>query len=296
MRVAVAGASGFIGRRLCAALAEQGHTVCALTRRPDRYAGAGEPVAADVRDPGSLVDALRGAEAAYYLVHSLDQPAFARLDAEAARNFALTAGDVRLPQIIYLGGLGDGKDLSTHVRSRHQVEHRLAATGVPVTALRAAVVVGHGGTAWEMTRQLVEHLPVMLTPPWVRTRTQPIAAADAIRYLTGVLGNQCAFDRTLEIGGTEVLEYGDMLRRLAAIQGRSLRLVPAPVFHSRLAALGLALVTDIDLRTARALIGSMANEAVVEDDSARSLVPFTPMDYDEAALAALSERAAALRT
>ncbi len=296
MRIVVAGSSGFVGRRLCPALEEAGHAVVAMTRHPDTYRGAGTPVRADVHDAASLDEALAGADAAYYLVHSLDDADFLRKDAEAARTFAEAAGRAGLRRIVYLGGLGDDADaLSAHLRSRREVEELLASGGVPVTTLRAGIIVGHGGISWEMTRQLVEHLPAMLTPRWVRTRTQPIAVADVVRYLVGVLEAPVEGSRSFDVGGPEVLQYVEMLRRVALIEGRKLLVVPVPLLTPSLSSRWLSLVTSIDVQTGRSLIDSMSNEVVVRDDSIRELVPFSPLDYDAAVLQALGERAKAAR-
>jgi uncharacterized protein YbjT (DUF2867 family) len=288
MRVLVAGASGFVGRRLCPALVEAGHEVRAMTRRPSEYQGAGVAVRGDVHDPSSFD--FDGCDAAYYLVHSLDSADFERRDAEAACTFAAAAKGLR--QIVYLGGLGDDSDeLSPHLRSRREVETLLGASGVPVTCLRAGIIVGHGGISWEMTRQLVEHLPVMVTPRWVRTLTQPIAVADVVRYLVGVLSLPEASGRAFDIGGPEVLPYVDMLRRVAVIEGRPLLVLPVPLLTPQLSSLWLSLVTSVDVRTGRTLVESMTNEVVVREDDIRELVPFEPMGYDEAVLQALGERA-----
>jgi uncharacterized protein YbjT (DUF2867 family) len=296
MRVLVAGASGFVGSRLCPALDEAGHDVLAMTRHPAKYRGAGKAVRGDVADVGSLRDALKGVEAAYYLVHSLDSADFKRRDADAARAFARAAADTGVDRIVYLGGLGDDDDaLSEHLASRREVERLLGETGVPVTVLRAGIVIGHGGTSWELTRQLVEHLPAMVTPRWVATRTQPIAIADVVRYLAGVLDHPEAAGRIFDIGGPEVLAYRDMLQRVAAIEGRPLVIVPVPLLSPRLSSYWLSLVTDIDVTTGRALIDSMTNEVVVRDDAIRRIVEFEPMDYDEAVLQALGERAKSRR-
>jgi uncharacterized protein YbjT (DUF2867 family) len=289
--VLVAGASGFVGRRLCAALVEDDHSVRAMTRHPGGYDGAGEPVYGDVRDLGSLAAALAGCRAAYYLVHSLGASDFERLDREAAQAFGTAAADAGLGQIIYLGGLGrDDDELSPHLRSRREVESVLAASGVPVTTLRAAILIGAGSISWEITRQLVEHLPVMVTPRWVSTRTQPIAVADVLRYLVGVLGNPQAVGRVFEVGGPEVLRYATMLRRVAALEGRRRLLIPVPLLSPGLSSLWLGLVTDVDPRTGRSLIDSMSNEVVVHDHSIREVVPIVPMGYDEAVRLALEER------
>lgn len=292
MRVLVAGATGFVGRRLCRALVDAGHEVVAMTRHPDDYSGPGVPVHGDVHAPDSLPSALGKADAAYYLVHSLDAPDFERRDAAAAKAFGEAAGDAGVRRIVYLGGLGDDSDaLSAHLRSRRAVEGLLDAGGVPVVTLRAGIIVGHGGISWELTRQLVEHLPAMVTPRWVSTRTQPIAIDDVVRYLVAALTLPLQGSRTFDVGGSEVLEYVTMLRRVATIERRLLLVLPVPLLSPRLSSWWLSLVTDVDATTGRALVDSMTNEVVVRNDAIRALVPFEPMSYDQAVRQALRERA-----
>ncbi len=263
-----------------------------MTRRPHAYRGAGKAVAGDVHDPASLARAMAGADAAYYLVHSLDRKDFEAKDAQAARNFAAAAGAAGLERIVYLGGLGrDEQDLSAHLRSRREVERLLADGEVPVTVLRAAVVIGHGGISWEITRQLVARLPAMVVPRWVTTRTQPIALADVIRYLVGVLDPPAARGRTFEVGGREVLTYAQMMERVAGIRHhRPLPVVAVPLLTPRLSSHWLSLVTDVDTETARNLIDSMSNEVVVTDRSIEQVVPGDPLSYDDAVRAAFRER------
>ena len=292
--VLVTGATGFIGRHLAPALVEAGHRVRAMTRHPDRYDGPGDAVFGDVADPDSLPDALDGVRFAYYLVHSLDAADFEDRDAAAASAFGAAAAAAGVEQIVYLGGLGaDSDELSAHLRSRREVERLLAAGGVPVTTLRAAVIIGHGGISWEITRQLATRLPAMVAPRWVRTRTQPIALVDVIRYLVGVLGLAAAYGRAFDIGGPQVLRYDEMLTRAAhAVHGRPVPIVVVPLLTPRLSSLWLALVTDVDVPTGRNLIDSMATEVVVRDPAITSLLPGTLADYDAAMQAALQERRA----
>ncbi len=292
--VLVTGATGFVGRRLVHELTGRGVDVRAMTRRPEQYDGPGTPVFGDVGDTDSLAAALDGADVAIYLVHALDQADFEERDAAAARAFGQAAADAGVRQIVYLGGLGaDGQDLSPHLRSRREVEHLLGEGGVPVTVLRAAIVVGHGGISWELTRQLVKNLPAMVVPRWTSTRTQPIAVDDVIRYLAGVIDNDAALGQVLEIGGPETMTYKEMLTVAAEVSaGHTVPIVEVPVLTPRLSSYWLALVTDVDVTTGRNLIDSMGTEVVVTDHRIRDIVPGEPLPYREAVRRALAERLA----
>jgi uncharacterized protein YbjT (DUF2867 family) len=293
-RILVAGATGFVGRPLVDRLVADGHHVRAMTRHPECYDGQAVPVRADVGDPDSLPPTLDGVDVAYYLVHSLGRDDFEQRDARAAKAFGRAAGAAGVRQIIYLGGLGaEGPgELSPHLRSRREVERLLGTGGVPVTVLRAAIVIGDGGVSWEITRQLVKNLPAMVTPRWVHTKTQPIALGDAVRYLAGVLDHPEAIGRVFEIGGPDVLTYADMLHRAAkARSGRPMPILPVPVLTPRLSSLWISVVTDVDSTTARNLIDSMSTEVIVHDDGIESVVPGRCLTYEEAVEAALAQRA-----
>ena len=261
-----------------------------MTRRPHAYAGAGRPIEGDVADPLGLASALAGQDAAYYLVHSLDAPDFVDRDRQGAAAFASAATEAGVRQVIYLGGLGDDSDaLSQHLRSRREVEGVLA-NAAPTTVLRAGIVIGDGGISWEILCQLIERLPVMVTPRWVQTRCQPIAVADAIAFLGGVLGRADAIGATFEIGGPEALTYREMLETVAGLTGRRRLIVPVPLLSPRLSSHWLRLITDVDLATAQALVDSMTNEVVVRDRRIEALLGHRPMRFREAAIEALEAR------
>lgn len=286
------GATGFVGRRLVPALVDAGHDVLAMTRRPEEYTGAGAVVGGDVEDPDSLAVALEGVEIAYYLVHALDHADFEARDAASARGFAEAAEAAGVSQIVYLGGLGgdDLDALSAHLRSRREVEALLAATSVPVTVLRAAVVVGRGGTSWEMTREVVERLPLLVVPRAAATLTQPIGLDDAVAYLVGVAGEPRALGRAFDIGGADVLTYAEMLSEAALVRhGREFPVLPVRGLPRALAALGMPLVASVDPTTGRHLLDSMDVEVVVVDPAIRDVVPLEPVGYREAVRRATEE-------
>jgi uncharacterized protein YbjT (DUF2867 family) len=291
MKVVVFGATGTIGAALVTVLTGD-HDITAVSRSPEESRGKRGVrwVRADVSDEQSVARAMEGAEVAYYLVHSLGKARFEERERRSADGFARAAEKVGLHQIVYLGGLGDdADDLSPHLRSRRETEQRLAAGSVPVTTLRAGMVVGKGSAAFETIAALVDRLPAMILPRWAKTPTQPIALVDVVRYLSGVCGNEDAFGQTYDVGGPEVMSYADMIRRVGRIKGRLPRLVEVPLLTPWLSALWIELVTPARADVARPLVEGLRNPTVAKDERIRSLVPLDLTPFDEAARAALAE-------
>jgi uncharacterized protein YbjT (DUF2867 family) len=284
--IAVAGATGYIGGLLCGRLGEQGARVRALARRPERAEqlreGGCEVRRADVLDPPTLAPALEGAEVAYYLVHSMGRGSsgdFAERDRRGAENFAAAAEAAGLRRIVYLGGLGEG---SKHLDSRHATAEILQSSRVPVTYLRAAAVIGAGSESFRTVFYLVRRLPVMVTPRWVATRTQPIAVADAVSYLAAASDLRVPADREIQIGGPEVTTYGGMIDALArALRRRPPIRITVPVLTPALSSLWIGLVTPVDPGVARPLVEGLATETVVTDPSGMALfegIERTPLE------------------
>jgi uncharacterized protein YbjT (DUF2867 family) len=278
--IAVAGATGYVGGKLCAQLCEQGEGVRALARRPEsspelKEMGC-EVRRADVLEPDTLGPALDGADVAYYLVHSMGRGSdgdFARRDEEGAENFAAAAAAAGVRRIVYLGGLGVGEG-SEHLASRHATAETLRAGDVPVAYFRAAAVIGAGSESFLTVFYLVRRLPLMVTPRWVTTRTQPIAIGDAVAFLAAAADLDRDLDREIQIGGADVTTYGGMIDELARALGRRppFRLT-VPVLTPGLSSLWIGLVTPVDAGVARPLVEGLAVETVVTDRSGMELFP-----------------------
>jgi uncharacterized protein YbjT (DUF2867 family) len=301
--VLVTGATGYIGGRLVPRLLERGEAVVCLVRDPRKLEGRpwlGDPrlrvVAGDLREGRVLANALSGCRAAYYLIHSMIAAGedYRQRDLELARAFAAGAAQAGLERVVYLGGLGEtGPALSEHLESRREVEAALAAGPVPVTVLRAAMIIGSGSASFEILRYLVERLPVMVTPRWVATDCQPIAVRNALHYLIESLHVPQARGATLDIGGPDVLPYREIMQIMAENLGLRRRvIVPVPVLTPKLSSYWIHLVTPADHRIARPLAEGLRNRVVCRDDRALHLMPQRLLNVREAIAAALGRLAA----
>jgi len=293
VKIAVLGATGYVGGRLVPHLIGSGHDVVCVSRNPQRLANRSwredvEVRAGDVADAASLEAALAGCDAAFYLVHAMGMTEdFAHADRVGAQNMAHAAEAVELQRIVYLGGLGSDApaELSPHLKSRHEVGRLLASGTVPVTELRAAVIIGSGSASFEMLRHLVEVLPAMVCPRWVTaTRCQPIAIADVLHYLAEAVGMTAAAHEVIEIGGPDVVSYRDMMNAYAHCAGLRRRLIlPVPVLTPRLSSHWVKLVTPLPYDLARPLVDSLVNDVVVsEARSIRRRLEHRPLHLDEA--------------
>ena len=299
-RILILGASGYVGGHLAPRLASEGYEVRAAARRIEALRARGwgniECVHADALDPDSLRHVLDGVDVAYYLVHSMALGGnFSELDRHAAANFRDAAAAERLKRIIYLGGIQPTDGASPHLASRMETGEVLRAGPVPVTELRAGIVVGPGSAAFEVIRDLVYHLPLMLAPRWVSSRSQPIGLEDLLDYLVGILrldddGEHHVYDAV----GPETLSYGDLLRQFGQVVGRTVRIVPLPVLTPRLSSYWLDLVTAVPASIARPLIDGLKHDLISERaNELQELIPIRQRSYRDAVRQAMAEEESA---
>ncbi|MGE3807352.1 MAG: SDR family oxidoreductase [Gemmataceae bacterium] len=292
-QILLTGATGYVGGRLLSLLEGQGRRVRCLSRRPEalrnRIAATTEAIAGDVFDADSLEAALAGIDTAYYFVHSMGGGRdFEEEDRRAASNFAAAARNAGVRRIIYLGGLGSrDHDLSKHLRSRHETGDILRTAGCQVIEFRASIVIGSGSLSFEMIRALVERLPIMICPRWVRVRAQPIAIEDLLAYLLEALDHQGDTSQVYEIGGPDQVSYGEIMREYARRRGLKRLMIPVPLLTPYLSSLWLGLVTPIYARVGRSLVESLKNPTLVSNNLALTAFRVKPRGLTEAIARAL---------
>jgi len=283
VKVTVFGATGVVGRALLPLLTSH-HKVVAVSRSTHAPEKGVLWVEGDASSADDVAGAIEGAGVVYYLVHSLGRRDFEQQDRVAAENVAAACEYAGVKQIVYLGGLGDDDaSASPHLRSRRETGERLSAGPVPVTTLRAAMIVGKGSAAFETIVALVDRLPAMITPNWVSTPTQPIALDDVSRYLAGVCGNRATLGESFDAGGPEVMTYRQMIERIAVLRDRQPWILEVPVLTPRLSSLWLHLVTPVRASVARPLIEGLKNPTIAREERLRTLLPFELTLFDDAA-------------
>jgi uncharacterized protein YbjT (DUF2867 family) len=295
-KILVAGGTGYVGSLLVPALLKKGYKVRCLARNPDKVKSRAwhdiEVMKGDVLDRESLKKALKGIDMAYYLVHAMGARGdFCHRDSLSASNFGHACAGAGVKRIIYLGGLGsdDDKTLSTHLKSRHQVGRLLGVSGVPVTELRASIIIGAGSASFEITRDLVKKLPLMITPKWVNSLCEPVAIDDVLYYLVECVENELTTGQILEIGGGETLTYLDMMRQIGEVMGKRFFVIKVPVLTPKLSAYWLNLVTSVPMSLAFPLVEGLKNDTICNDSTIRELIPYKTMSFKDAVRKALEK-------
>ncbi|GAB3204148.1 uncharacterized protein YbjT (DUF2867 family) [Pontibacter aydingkolensis] len=297
MRILLTGANGYIGKRLLPLLVEQGHEVVCVVRDPRRFDlpqtlnEKVQVIKGDLLDQDSLAKLPINIDAAYYLVHSMGGAGdnFAELETTSAQNFVSYLNTTTARQLIYLSGIANVNNLSKHLTSRLHVETILGQARANLTVLRAAIIIGSGSASFEILRDLVEKLPVMITPRWLNSRCQPIAIRDVMFYLTQVLDNPACFGNSFEIGGPDTLTYKEMILRFARQRGLKRYIISVPVLTPRLSSYWLYFVTSISFSLAKSLVDSLRNDVVVKDHSIESIIPHQCLAYEKAIELAFSK-------
>ena len=297
MKVLLTGANGYIGKRLLPLLVRQGHKVVTLVRSPyrltipDEFQEQVEIYVGDLLKPETLKDLPKDIDAAYYLVHSMarKEKDFAKQEQRCAQNFVEMIKQTKIKQIVYLGGIANAEKLSSHLKSRKNVEDILIECEIPCTILRAGIIFGAGSASFEIIRDLVEKLPIMVAPRWVATQSQPIAIVDVLYYLSHVLLNEKCFNQTFDIGGPETMSYKEMLYRFAKLRRLKRYIIQVPVLTPKLSSYWLIFVTSTNFYLAQALVDSLKCEAVCSENRIQNILPHKSLTFDEAVKLAFSK-------
>ncbi len=289
MKILLTGANGYIGTRLLPRLIDDGHEIYALVRSrsriaiPEKFQSQLQIIEADLLNPSSLLKIPVDIDAAYYLVHSMSySQKFSELEAASAKNFAKRIENTQAKQIVYLSGLSNEAHLSQHLASRKKVGELLQEGKVPVTILMAGIIIGSGSASFEIIRDLVEKLPIMIAPKWLNQKTQPIAVRDVLTYLILVLGNPACIGKSFEIGGPDVMSYKELLLNFAKMRGLKRKIFTVPVLTPRLSSYWLFFVTSTSFSLAHFLVESLINNAVCKENRIQELFPRKLLSYEEA--------------
>ncbi len=290
MRILLTGANGYIGMRLLPQLMEQGHEVVCAVRNKNRFTSNDELkekvelVELDFLEDNEAPEKIKNIDVAYYLIHSMTASTkdFDKKEAKSAENFNKMMASTSVNQVIYLSGIINEEELSKHLKSRKQVEEILYKGEFNLTVLRAAIIVGSGSSSFEIIRDLCEKLPVMITPKWVKTRSQPIAIRNIIQYLTGVIGNEECYNESFDVGGPDILTYQEMMEEYAEVRGLKIWIISVPVMSPKLSSYWLYFVTSTSYRLAQNLVESMSVEVITRDTRLQELLGIEPIHYKEA--------------
>jgi uncharacterized protein YbjT (DUF2867 family) len=290
MKILLTGANGYIGKRILPVLIEQQHEVVCMVRDPRRFElpdtlqDKVQVTRGDLLQPHTLEALPKDIDAAYYLVHSMGAwgDDFEKAEQTSAENFVNYLDTTSAQQVIYLSGIANTAHLSKHLSSRRHVEDVLAKSKASLTVLRASIIIGSGSASFEIIRDLVEKLPIMITPRWLNSRCQPIAIRDVIFYLTSALGNKACYGQRLEIGGSDVLTYKHMLKKLAKVRHLKRYIFTVPVLTSKLSSYWLYFVTSTNFSIAHSLVESLRNDTIVQDDKIKRIIPHENLSYEQA--------------
>ncbi|MFK7954218.1 MAG: SDR family oxidoreductase [Ekhidna sp.] len=292
MKILLTGSTGYIGRRLLPELVKAGHHVVCPVRDKRRFDFEDfdshfleniEVIECDFLKRDSLDKLPNDVDVSYYFIHSLtsNSKEFSQLEKETAENFSSYISYTQCKQIIYLGGIANDDELSEHLSSRQNVEGILKNSGVPLTVLRSAIIIGSGGASFEIIRDIVEKLPFMIAPKWLNSKCQPIGVANVIEYLIGVLHLEGSYNKVFDLGGADILTYKQMLLQFGEVRGLKRYILTVPVLTIKLSSLWLYIVTSTSYRLARNLVDSMKNEVIARDNSIDDLVNVRKLTYKE---------------